>query len=120
MTHNAKNYVLVFIISGLLWFGVFLAIAIPSGAASVTVRDMIGDARYWPPKCNSNPCVLTGLGGIVGVWENHVDTNLALGRSFVVKGLCASACEIAAIRADAKLLPGAKLVSHSSTRTVWE
>jgi|GEM_PF-2899656 hypothetical protein len=78
----------------------------------VTVREMIGDASYWPPACNADPCVLTGNGGITDVWERHVDTNLARGRQFVVKGLCASACEIAARRAHARLLPGAKLIVH--------
>lgn len=83
-----------------------------SAGSTVTVREMIGDARYWPPACTANPCVLTGNGGITDVWERHVDTNLARGRQFVVKGLCASACEIAARRSHAKLLPGAKLVVH--------
>jgi hypothetical protein len=79
----------------------------------VTVREMIGDARYWPPACTSDPCVLTGNGGITNVWERHVDTNLARGRHFVVKGLCASACEIAARRAHATVLPGATLIVHA-------
>jgi hypothetical protein len=83
-----------------------------SAGGVVTVREMIGDASYWPPACNANPCVLTGNGGITDVWERYVDTNLARGRQFVVKGLCASACEIAARRAHAKLLPGAKLIVH--------
>jgi hypothetical protein len=78
----------------------------------VTVREMIGDASYWPPACNANPCVLTGNGGITNVWDRYVDTNLARGRQFVVKGVCASACEIAARRAHAKVLPGAKLIVH--------
>lgn len=78
----------------------------------VTVREMIGDASYWPPACNSDPCVLSGNGGITDVWQRHVDTNLARGRQFVVKGVCASACEIAARRAHAKVLPGATLIVH--------
>jgi hypothetical protein len=78
----------------------------------VTVREMIGDASYWPPACNADPCVLTGNGGITDVWERHVDENLARGRRFVVTGLCASACEIAARRAHATVLPGARLVVH--------
>ena len=83
-----------------------------SAGGVVTVREMIGDASYWPPACNADPCVLTGNGGITDVWDRHVDTNLARGRRFVVKGLCASACEIAARRAHAQLLPGAKLIVH--------
>lgn len=46
------------------------------------------------------------------VWERHVDANPARGRQFVVNGLCASACEIAARRAHASLLPGATLIVH--------
>lgn len=78
----------------------------------VTVREMIGDTSYWPPACTADPCVLSGNGGITDVWERHVDKNLALGRKFVVAGLCASACEIAARRAHATVLPGARLVVH--------
>jgi hypothetical protein len=84
----------------------------------VTLRNMIGDPRYWPPSCNADPCVLTGLGGVTEVWKRHVDENLALGRRFVVRGLCASACEIAAQRARARLLPGARLVVHTPSPAV--
>lgn len=89
-----------------------------SGGNIVTLRSMIGDSHYWPPRCDSNPCVLTGLGGVTRVWERHVDENLALGRQFVVEGVCASACEIAARRAHAKVLPGARLIQHTPSPTV--
>lgn len=90
-----------------------------SAGSVVTVREMIGDSRYWPPACNANPCVLTGNGGVTDVWERHVDKNLARGRQFVVKGLCASACEIAARRAHAKVLPGARLIVHKPQPAVF-
>jgi hypothetical protein len=86
----------------------------------VTIRQMIGDPRYWPPPCDSDVCVLTGLGGIVQVWFKHVDRNLALGRRFVVEGVCASACEMAARRARAKVMPGATLIPHPAGPTVWQ
>ena len=89
-----------------------------SAGSVVTLREMIGDARYWPPACSADPCVLTGNGGVTDVWERHVDKHLAQGRQFVVKGLCASACEIAARRAHARVLPGAKLVVHKPQRAV--
>ncbi len=85
----------------------------------VTVRQMLNDDRYWPPACHASPCVLTGLGGLVNVWRDHVDHHLALGRRFVVKGVCASACEIAARRSHATLLPGARLIPHKIEPTVW-
>lgn len=97
----------------------FLLVSGCNGGSIVTLRNMIGDTKYWPPPCHADPCVLTGNGGIANVWERHVDENLALGRGFVVKGVCASACEIAARRAHAKLLPGARLIVHTPTPTVW-
>ena len=89
------------------------------GGSTVSLRQMVGKADYWPPECSSNPCVLTGPGGVVHVWERHVDEQLALGRSFVVTGVCASACEIAARRAHARILPGARLIPHTPTPTVF-
>ena len=74
------------------------------GSSTVTLRQMVGKAEYWPPRCEADPCVLTGMGGIQHIWERHVDEQLALGRSFVVTGVCASACEIAARRAHARVL----------------
>lgn len=97
--------------------GVSAGIAASGG---VTVREMIGNPLYWPPPCETKVCVLTGLGGIVQVWLKHVDRNLALGRTFVVDGVCASACEMAARRAKAKLLPGARLIPHPAGKTVWQ
>jgi hypothetical protein len=90
-----------------------LASGAHGAGGQVTIKEMIGDPRYWPPACDSVVCVLTGLGGIVQVWLKHVDRNLALGRTFVVRGICASACEMAARRAKAKLLPGAELTSRT-------
>lgn len=108
-----------FAVSGLMWLGIIWAVSSFAGAAQVTVRQMIGDPRYWPPACHQQVCVLAGLGGIVQVWERHVDRNLALGRTFVVKGLCASACEIAARRSGATVLKGATLIVHESSPAVW-
>lgn len=73
-------------------------------------------AEYAPPPCPRDPCVLTGPGGIVQGWFAHVDKYQAMGRSFVVKGVCASACEMAARRVNARLLPGARLIYHKPTR----
>lgn len=87
--------------------------------STVTLRQMVGNASYWPPQCVSDTCVLTGLGGVVHVWEKYVDENLARGRSFVVVGVCASACEIAARRAHARVLPGARLIAHEPAPTVF-
>ncbi len=87
--------------------------------STVTLRQMVGNASYWPPACTADPCTLTGLGGVTDVWERYVDDNLALGRSFVVVGVCASACEIAARRAHARILPGARLIPHTPTPTVF-
>lgn len=89
------------------------------GGSTVTLRQMVGKADYLPPQCNANPCVLTGLGGVVHVWERHVDRQLALGRSFIVTGVCASACEIAARRAHARIQPGARLIPHTPVPTVF-
>ena len=84
------------------------------GAPGMGLGTMLGNDLYWPPACDKSPCVLTGLGGIVDVWTRHVDENLALGRSFIVpEGICASACEIAARRANARIMPGAKLIAHT-------
>jgi hypothetical protein len=95
-----------------------LVVASACNGSAVTLRSMIGDAQYWPPPCNSSPCVLTGMGGVVHVWEQHVDENLKLGRKFVVWGVCASACEIAARRANATVLPGSRLIKHTPSPTV--
>lgn len=104
------NILGAFVVSGFLWVLIIWGISTVAGA--VTVRQMIGDARYWPPACTRPVCVLTGLGGIVQVWERHVDRHMAQGRRFVVKGVCASACEIAARRAHATIKPGAVLIPH--------
>lgn len=106
----------VFMVSGFLW--VLIIWAVSSIAGAVTVREMIGDDRYWPPACERPVCVLTGLGGIVRVWERHVDKHTALGRSFVVEGVCASACEIAARRAHATPMPGARLIVHKPSPAI--
>lgn len=91
--------------------------------AVVIDRAFLADDRYWPPPCSAHVCALTGLGGIVAVWEDHVDRHP--GRLFVVRGVCASACEIAYRRAVARaervvILPGARLIKHRPTRAVWQ
>lgn len=108
-----------FVLSGLMWVGIIWAVTSLASAGQVTIRQMLGDPRYWPPACEQRVCVLSGLGGIVDVWERHVDKHLAKGRTFVVKGLCASACEIAARRAKARILPGATLIVHKPRPAVW-
>lgn len=108
-----------FMLSGVLWLGIIWAVSSVASAGEVTVRQMIGDARYWPPVCDQSVCVLTGLGGIVQVWERHVDKHKELGRTFVVEGICASACEIAARRAGAAIAPGATLVVHEPSPARW-
>jgi len=108
-----------FMLSGVLWTMIIWAVSSVASAGSVTVRQMLGDARYWPPVCEQSVCVLTGLGGIVQVWERHVDKHKELGRSFVVEGLCASACEIAARRAGATIAPGATLIVHEQVPVAW-
>ena len=108
-----------FALSGVLWVLIIWAVSSVATAGSITVRQMIGDARYWPPACDQSVCVLTGLGGIVQVWERHVDKQKSRGRSFVVEGICASACEIAARRAGAAIAPGATLIVHETSPVVW-
>lgn len=108
----------LFVLSGVLWVLIIWAIS-SVASAGVTVRQMIGDPRYWPPTCEGPVCVLTGLGGIVQVWERHVDKNMALGRTFVVEGVCASACEIAARRAQATITDGAVLIVHEPSPAAW-
>ncbi len=103
-----------FLTSGLMWLVILWGVA--SLATSASLVDVLSNASaYAPPPCNSRVCVLTGPGGLVSLWKSHVDRNKALGRVFVVKGVCASACEIAARRADATMLPGARLVKHEIT-----
>jgi len=108
-----------FVLSGMLWLLIIWAVSSLTSAGEVSVRQMIGDARYWPPACEQSVCVLTGLGGIVQVWERHVDKYNGLGRSFVVEGMCASACEIAARRARARIAPGATLIVHEPSPARW-
>lgn len=107
-----------------MWLAIIgTLVAISSAfAAPVTIRQITNDARYWPPVCTlhqrcdltcpANPCILTGLGGILIVWISYVDANP--GRSFVVRGVCASACEIAYQRAKPHVVveAGAQLIVH--------
>lgn len=105
-----------FLTSGAMWLVILWGVS--SLATSASLVEVLANAKaYAPPPCNSRVCVLTGPGGLVNLWNSHVDRNLALGRVFVVKGICASACEIAARRADATVLPGARLIRHQAT--VW-
>lgn len=108
-----------FVVSILLWFGIFLAFAGVVKAA--TIYEVLTHAdRYAPPPCNSKVCELYGPGGIVQMWEAHVDRNMAKGRRFIVTGPCASACMIAALRAKAPLVgPDAKLIPHKVS-AVWK
>ena len=109
--------------SGLLLAVVSTAM-LASCSNTVTVHDMIGDDRYWPQPCHGKVCTLTGNGGIVGVWEEFVDDNVRAGRRFIVKGVCASACEIAYRRAVAKgarvtLAADADLIVHHPQPVKW-
>lgn len=87
---------------------------------AVTVAVMLQDARYWPRPCTDS-CELSGLGGIVEVWENWVDEHK--NARFVVRGVCASACEIAYQRAKkygtVKIAPKAKLIKHRASPAKW-
>lgn len=103
-----------FLASGMMWLVILWGVA--SIATSASLVDVLSNSRaYAPPPCNSHVCVLSGPGGLVALWTKHVDRNLAKGRVFVVDGVCASACAIAARRADATLLPGARLITHQVT-----
>lgn len=97
----------------------FLASAL---LAVVIDSRFIADDRYWPRPCTPTVCVLTGLGGIVDVWERHIDRHT--GRLFIVRGICASACEIAVRRAQRRqervtIEPGAKLIKHRPSKAKW-
>lgn len=90
----------------------------PNGTLSTA--DML-DPKYMPPKCGRKTCVLTGPGGIVFFWTYHVEQNAKLGKTFVVKGKCQSACYIAyqeAVKLGAKvrIAPGASFWEHKPTR----
>jgi hypothetical protein len=91
---------------------------------TVTVRQMIGNDDYWPQKCRGNTCVLTGYGGLVDVWQQYVDDNARRGRSFAVKGVCASACEMAYRRAVSRgarvtVASDARLIAHDPAPAKW-
>lgn len=105
------------VVFGAVLIGVFvvtlMVVSCASAADASALTYILAHAsRYAPPPCHADPCVLTGPGGIWQVWRAHVDRNTALGRSFVVTGICASSCERAARRVHARLLPGARLVYH--------
>lgn len=85
-----------------------------------TITYMLNNPKdYFPAPCDHNKkvCVLTALGGIVDVWVRHVDEHK--GYTFIVRGLCASACEIAAKKAKAKREIGSKLKPHKPKKSVW-
>lgn len=111
---------------GLIWIAAILGCLLIWSAAikqalAVDLTYVLAHASaYAPPPCNADPCVLTGPGGIVQVWNAHIDKNIRLGRHFVVKGVCASACAIAAQRAHATLLPGAQLIHHQTSPANWK
>lgn len=108
-----------FVVSGFLWL--LIGWAVSSLVRSATVYEVLINAKaYAPPPCNASVCELYGPGGIVQVWEAHVDKHMAKGRRFIVTGPCASACMIAAIRANAPLVgPEARLIPHK-TSAVWK
>lgn len=108
-----------FVLSGLIWIGIIWLFSF--AAQSASVLEVLKHAKHYaPPPCNGPVCELYGPGGIVQVWEAHVDENMAKGRRFIVTGPCASACMIAAIRADARLVgPKARLIPHKVS-TVWK
>jgi hypothetical protein len=94
---------------------------IPAIGHAVTIKQMLKDERYWPKQCANKVCVLTGLGGIVDVWERHVDKHR--GYTFVVKGTCASACRLAYLRAKArgeKTIVKGRLIYHKPSRAKWQ
>lgn len=100
-------------IAALMWAGIFWV-----GSQAMTYADYLRK-EYMPPKCIGQTCYLTGPGGIVIFWTEHVKRNS--GKHFIVKGLCASACEIAYRLAVANgervtVLPGAKLQYHKPVR----
>lgn len=100
-----------------------LILAYAGTAQAVTIREMMDDDRYWPPPCTQTACVLTGLGGIVSVWEDHIDKHQ--GRQFIVRGVCASACEIAFQRAvrryeRVRVELGARLIKHRPSKAIWK
>lgn len=85
---------------------------------TATLAEMQANPRlYTPTNCTASPCVLTGLGGYLSVWDDWADAVMKRGWSFVVVGVCASACEREferALRADVavKSIPGAILIPH--------
>jgi len=94
-------------------------------AQEVSIRTMLTDKRYMPPVCKNDICVLTGLGGIVQVWEAHIDRNA--GKTFIVKTneVCASACFEALKYAQSKgenviVEKGAKLIYHAPQGFVFK
>jgi hypothetical protein len=118
MTNRAKGWIAAILISIALWG----LIAWAASAAQITIEQMLEQpGKYFPAPCDQRRkvCILTGLGGIVSVWTRHVDTHDAKGFRFVVRGVCASACEIAARRAKATALPGSRLIPHSPSPGIW-
>jgi hypothetical protein len=100
-------------IAALMWLGIF-----GLGYGAMKYADFL-DRKYMPPKCIGQTCYLTGPGGIVIFWTEHVKRNS--GKHFIVKGLCASACEIAYRLAVTNgervtVLPGARLQYHKPVR----
>lgn len=83
-----------------------------------TLAEMQANPRlYTPTNCTASPCVLTGLGGYLSVWDDWADAVMKRGWSFVVVGVCASACEREFERArmyqvEVSLTPGSVLIYH--------
>ena len=104
-----RGFLIAAPVAALMWASIFYA-----ASSAMTYADYL-KREYMPPKCIGETCVLTGSGGIVIFWTEHVKRNA--GKHFIVKGYCASACEIAYRLALSRgervtVLPGAKLVYH--------
>lgn len=92
---------------------------IAAGYVTATLTQMRANPTlYLPTACRALPCVLTGLGGFIETWDNWADAVMARGWGFIVRGICASACEreyrrALAAGAPAQVAPGAVLIYHA-------
>ncbi len=117
-----RNFILITLIGLWLWVGIFWGVSAVF-AQQPTLREMVNNSRYWPPACEANVCVLTGLGGIVGIWTAYVEKNT--GKRFIVTGICASACELAyqlALKNGEQVIikAGARLIVHAPRETIFK
>ena len=90
---RAQFWAAALILTGAFWMFTIRTVV----SQEVPLIDMVRPApyadKYWPLPCESETCILTGWGGLISVWEKWADEHA--GKSFVVHGICASACEIA-------------------------